>query len=112
PIQVIHNGFDASYWCDQHSARMTYSFATVAMGISRKNRAAVKGIDLILEMARQYPHYQFTLIGDPEFSCQLSNVKIMGKLTSDELRNLLNQHQFYLQLSISEGFPNALAEAM
>ena len=112
PIQVIHNGFDAAYWCDQHIARIPCSFTTVAMGISRENRAAVKGIDLILEMARQFPHYEFTLVGDPQFSCQLPNVKIIGKLTSDALRNLLNQHQFYLQLSISEGFPNALAEAM
>jgi glycosyltransferase involved in cell wall biosynthesis len=112
PIQVIHNGFDATYWRDQHIARTPFSFTTVAMGISKKNRAAVKGIDLILEMAKQYPHYQFTLVGDPQFNCPLPNVKIIGKLTPDGLRNLFNQHQFYLQLSISEGFPNALAEAM
>src|SRR5690606_27232844 len=100
PIQVIHNGFDSEYWRDQHLPRSPYSFITVAMGISRENRAAVKGIDLILGMAREYPHYQFTLVGDPLYNCQLSNVKIIGKLTSDTLRNLLNQHQFYLQLSV------------
>jgi glycosyltransferase involved in cell wall biosynthesis len=28
------------------------------------------------------------------------------------LRQILNEHRYYLQLSMSEGFPNALAEAM
>ncbi|WP_332911264.1 glycosyltransferase [Algoriphagus boritolerans] len=36
----------------------------------------------------------------------------MGKLKATELLKQYNTHQFYLQLSTSEGFPNALGEAM
>lgn len=112
PIQVIHNGFDHLFWKDDGGVRPLFSFITVATGISIPNRAAVKGIDLILNLARQFPAYSFTLVGDDEFKCGLPNVQVMGKCGQHQLRDLFNRHQFYLQLSTSEGFPNALAEAM
>lgn len=112
PIRVVHNGFDAGFWTDGNQPKQPFSFVTVAVGISQANRAAVKGIDLILEMARRFPEYSFTLVGDPDFKCALSNVTVMDKLTPVQLMRQFNNHQFYLQLSTSEGFPNALAEAM
>jgi len=112
PIRVVHNGFDAGFWTDDNQPKQPFSFVTVAVGISQANRAAVKGIDLILEMARRFPDYSFTLVGDPNFKCALSNVTVMGKLTPVQLMRQFSNHQFYLQLSTSEGFPNALAEAM
>jgi glycosyltransferase involved in cell wall biosynthesis len=112
PIHVIHNGFDADFWVDSNKPKPPFSFITVAVGITQANRAAVKGIDLILEMAKCFPHYSFSLVGDPDFRSELPNVKVIGKLTPDQLKEAFNQHQFYLQLSTSEGFPNALAEAM
>jgi glycosyltransferase involved in cell wall biosynthesis len=36
----------------------------------------------------------------------------MGKESASSLVQLYNTHEFYLQLSSSEGFPNALGEAM
>lgn len=112
PIQVIHNGFDASFWVDKQVEKRRFSFITVAVGISKANRAAVKGIDLIVSMARQFPEYSFTLVGDPEFQSGQANVEVVGKCSPNQLKELFNAHQFYLQLSTSEGFPNALAEAM
>ena len=112
PIEVIHNGFDTNFWEDQQISKNPFSFITVAAGITMQNRAAVKGIDLILHMAREFPLYHFTLVGDSFFKCDLPNVKVFGKLNAKNLKELFNQHQFYLQLSLSEGFPNALAEAM
>ncbi|HLT08311.1 MAG TPA: glycosyltransferase family 4 protein [Cyclobacteriaceae bacterium] len=112
PIHVIHNGFDADFWVDEQKPKRPFSFITVAVGTSQANRAAVKGIDLILDMASRFPNYVFTLVGDPHFRSELPNVKVMGKLTPALLKEEFNQHRFYLQLSTSEGFPNALAEAM
>lgn len=112
PIEVIHNGFDTHFWKDLQRNKIRFSFITVATGITKQNRAAVKGIDLILEMAREFPQYHFSLVGDSLFQCRLPNVKVIGKLNPNKLKDLFNQHQFYLQLSLSEGFPNALAEAM
>lgn len=112
PIRVIHNGFDGDFWVDEEKPKQPFSFITVAVGITLANRAAVKGIDLILDMAERFPDYSFTLVGDPNFRSELPNVKVIGKLTPPLLKNEFNRHQFYLQLSTSEGFPNALAEAM
>ena len=112
PIRVIHNGFDADFWVDEQKPKRPFSFITVAVGITKANRAAVKGIDLILDMAKLFPDYSFTLVGDPNFSSELPNVNVIGKLTPSLLKDEFNRHQFYLQLSTSEGFPNALAEAM
>src|SRR5690554_2680430 len=47
PIQVIHNGFDLSFWKDTGNRKIPHSFITVATGIAIENRAIVKGIDLI-----------------------------------------------------------------
>ncbi len=112
PIHVIHNGFDTEFWRDENKEKSPFSFLTVATGTTQNNRAAVKGIDLILNMAREFPQYCFTIAGDSHFKSNLSNVKVIGKVEKQKLKELFNKHQFYLQLSISEGFPNALAEAM
>lgn len=112
PIQVVHNGFDDDFWVDEQRPKQPFTFMTVAVGITQANRAAVKGIDLILEMASRFPDHTFTLVGDPDFKSTLPNVTVIGKLIHARLKEEFNRHQFYLQLSTSEGFPNALAEAM
>lgn len=112
PIQVIYNGFDAELWKDLGSKRIPYSFITVSKGISKTQRAKVKGIDLIEILAKEFPENHFTLVGDAEYISKNKNIKVVGSLNQDEMVTILNQHQYYLQLSTSEGFPNALAEAM
>ena len=111
-IQVVYNGFDEQFWADDQRNKTPFSFVTVATGISKKNRALVKGIDLILEMAKTFPSYSFTIIGDKNFQTSLPNVTVMPSLSQKEIREVYRDSQFYLQLSYSEGFPNALAEAM
>ena len=73
-----------------------------------------KGIDLIIQIAPDLPEARFTLIGDNyDYSTPLpANVKITGKLSQKELYEAFLSNEFYLQLSIAEGFPNALAESM
>ena len=111
-IQVIYNGFDVEFWTDDQRKKFPFSFVTVATGISKKNRALVKGIDLVLEMAKAFPSYTFTIIGDSEFKTTLPNVTLLPPLNQKAIREVYRQSQFYLQLSYSEGFPNALAESM
>jgi glycosyltransferase involved in cell wall biosynthesis len=112
PIQVIPNGFDTDFWKDLGEKRKPFSFFSVATGTSNSSRAKVKGYDLIELLAANHPDWSFTLAGDENYKSANPNVKILGKQNSESLRNLYNQHQFYLQLSTSEGFPNALGEGM
>jgi glycosyltransferase involved in cell wall biosynthesis len=112
PIQVIPNGFDTHFWKDLEKKRDLLSFISVATGTSNPARARVKGYDLIEQLAANHPEWTFTLAGDPNYFSPNQNVKILGKQSNTELLGLYNSHQFYLQLSTSEGFPNALGEAM
>jgi glycosyltransferase involved in cell wall biosynthesis len=112
PIQLIANGFDTDFWKDLGKVRESKSFISVATGTSNSSRAIVKGYDLIEILAENHPDWSFSLIGDLAYRSSNTNVKVFGKLKPSELLELYNSHQFYLQLSTSEGFPNALGEAM
>lgn len=112
PIKVIPNGFDTDFWKDLEKERNSFSFISVATGTSNPSRAIVKGYDLIEVLAAKHPDWIFTLIGDPYYSSPNTNIRVLGKMSPAELRDAYNSHQFYLQLSTSEGFPNALGEAM
>jgi glycosyltransferase involved in cell wall biosynthesis len=109
---VIPNGFDSSFWKDLGMQRVKHSFISVATHTSTPTRARVKGYDLIAQLAANNPKWKFTLVGDSNYKPQSSNIEVLGKETAASLVQLYNTHEFYLQLSSSEGFPNALGEAM
>lgn len=112
PIQVIPNGFDTDFWRDFGKERQSNTFLSVATGTSHPSRAIVKGYDLIEKLASEHRDFNFTLVGDSNYISANSSIEVIGKQTPDELLELYNSHQFYLQLSTSEGFPNSLGEAM
>lgn len=112
PIHVIPNGFDTDFWKDFGKMRPAKSFISVATGTSKSSRAIVKGYDLVEKLAKKHPDWNFTLVGDPNYRSSNPNISVVGKKQALELLDLFNSHQFYLQLSTSEGFPNALGEAM
>lgn len=112
PIHVIPNGFDIEFWKDLEIKRQPLSFISVATGTSNPSRAKVKGYDLIEDLAKNHPEWNFTLVGDPDYNSPNKNIKILGRQSPPQLLQLYNSHQFYLQLSTSEGFPNSLGEAM
>jgi glycosyltransferase involved in cell wall biosynthesis len=112
PIQVIPNGFDTEFWKDLEMERVKHSFISVATSTSTPSRALVKGYDLIAQLAASNPDWSFTLVGDANYRALSPNIRVLGKQTPAGLVQLYNTHEYYLQLSSSEGFPNALGEAM
>lgn len=112
PIQVIPNGFDVDFWKDLGLERVKHSFISVATSTSSPARARVKGYDLIEQLAASNSEWSFTLVGDSNYNPQSPNIQVLGKELAASLVRLYNTHEFYLQLSSSEGFPNALGEAM
>lgn len=112
PIKVVPNGFDTDFWKDLGQIRRPNSFISVGTGTSKQARGIVKGYDLIEQLASLHPDFNITLVGDENYFSPYSNIKVLGKQSKEELVKLYNSHQIYLQLSSSEGFPNALGEAM
>jgi glycosyltransferase involved in cell wall biosynthesis len=114
PHTTIFNGYDATVWFKKKE-KIPRTFITVSAGISMAFTQKLKGIDLILEIAPFFPEAEFFILGVPEnyqIECLSSNVKTMPFVPNEQLPEIYSTMSYYLQLSISEGFPNALCEAM
>jgi glycosyltransferase involved in cell wall biosynthesis len=111
PFTTIFNGYDSSKWPANLALKKPLTAITIAAGIEENRRSVLKGIDLVLELALAHPEMQFVIVGGSLVNTPI-NVVVQPQLPQSELLKLLQQSQFYLQLSISEGFPNALCEAM
>jgi len=114
PYTVIFNGYAADQWPYQPNKKPK-SFISVAAGASDLKRFRLKGLDMICELAGSFPECSFTLVGGTQFQFEINlpeNVKLVGFADHNSLVRLFGEHEYYLQLSLSEGFPNALCEAM
>jgi len=112
--QVIYNGYDAQFWKPGEVSRKQHSVITVGANLGSRFAFRLKGIDLLLEAARRLPDWSFTIVGGSGLS-QIempANVFLHPNVPNDQLPELYSRYQYYAQLSMSEGFPNALAEAI
>jgi glycosyltransferase involved in cell wall biosynthesis len=112
PHQTIYNGYDIDKWY-LGNKNLTPSFLTVAGGCEEKRRRILKGVDLFIQLARSLPEFAFTIVGANSWGEELpNNVKLIPRTKNEDLLELYQSNMFYVQLSLSEGFPNALSEAM
>jgi glycosyltransferase involved in cell wall biosynthesis len=114
PFTIIPNGYPADIFVPSGKKKLR-SFLTVAVGMDLPFTIPLKGIDLILQIAPRFPDCTFTIAGCPKNykpDVILSNVFWTSINDSQHLLQLYQSHQYYLQLSMSEGFPNAVCEAM
>jgi len=77
----------------------------------------LKGLDLFLQVAKNFSHHQFFLVGhiDTDFVATLEippNVLLAGKVENFSKSALLRDAAIYMQLSEYESFGCAMAEAM
>jgi glycosyltransferase involved in cell wall biosynthesis len=114
PYTEIPNGYDAAKWkCIAPKKKNT--FITITNGLQFGFQQSLKGIDLILEVAPFFPDCEFIILGaeSPDIlPKQLPNVKAVPPVKNDELIAIFSACEFYLQLSMAEGFPNSICEAM
>lgn len=118
PFTAIHNGYDAEKW-KRISPKKKNTFITICGGWEYSFQQQLKGIDLIFAVAKFFQECQFLIVGVPLASSEgtenkppSSNIKFIPPQKNENLVNFYSEAEFYLQLSISEGFPNALCEAM
>lgn len=112
--QVIWNGYDPQIWYPRNVERRPKSFITVGAGFGTRFGFQLKGIDLVLQLAEALPGCTFTIVGGDTLPVGKvpANVTLMKQVPNDRLPEIYSAHEYYLQLSMSEGFPNALTEAI
>jgi len=112
-IVPIYNGYDATDFPYGLAQRPERSFISIAASLDNPVRMAIKGIDLVIAAARARPDCAFTIVGAPIRPDGLpSNIRTLPFTAPSALPGILSEHRYYLQLSMTEGFPNAIAEAM
>jgi glycosyltransferase involved in cell wall biosynthesis len=115
PYSVVYNGFETHQWYWKNEKRKSNSFLSIASNLESQSRRNIKGIDMVIEAAKLFPQYQFTIIGSNHQNSQFevpNNVQIIPFVAHQKLREIYCEHDYYFQLSMSEGFGNTLAEAM
>lgn len=108
--KVIYNGYSGEKWCIGQKEEL--SFVTVGANLNSRFAFKLKGIDLVLELAKRMPIAKFYIVGGQSIENLPENVVGIGNMNQLELAQFLSTKAFYLQLSMSEGFPNALCEGM
>lgn len=116
PHRVIYNGFDPDYFNCGQVAKKSGSCIVIAQ-VTSMMRVRIKGIDLVFYLASQFEKLSFTIVGiSDSISRQLgsipSNVTLYPFMPQESFMKHLAESEYVLQLSVSEGFPNALCEAM
>lgn len=82
------------------------------------SRAKIKGVDTFVKTAKNLPDIKFLVVGLAGDALERlqriapSNVELMGPVSQDSLISLYQEAKVYCQLSIREGLPSALCEAM
>lgn len=90
---------------------------TVATGESW-DRVRIKGVDIFVEAAKYLPNIKFLVIGIQGGALSKlkedasPNVEFMGHISQEGLIAYYQKAKVYCQLSMREGLPNALCEAM
>ncbi|MDT8411456.1 MAG: glycosyltransferase family 4 protein [Vicingaceae bacterium] len=114
PFTPVYYGYDIDFFKPNPTVvRKKNSFITIG-NLNDNYAFKRKGFDMVIALAKLRPELSFTLVGwDGVKKIEVpDNVELHRYVPINEVPTLFSQHEFYFQLSIMEGFPNALAEAM
>lgn len=116
-VIVIYHGVDRHLF--RRISKCTKENLVVMIATVSKKYIQYKRIDLFIEAARQLPEYKFMLIGkildDDVFHSYgkiPSNLTITNWISDEDIKDILDRCKVYVQISNSETFGVANAEAM
>lgn len=114
---VLPTGYDSFKWRRNENIKRQDAVITIATANTRQTYV-LKGLDLFVEIAKLMPDTPFTLVGlGKELAAYIEtiktdNLRLVGFVQNEELPDWLSAHKVFAQLSLSEGLPNTLCEAM
>lgn len=114
-LAVVPTAYDPDRWKPSRAKRPK-TILTVA-NFTSEQVVKRKGIPQFINMAKQCPDWQFTIVGDNKGLIRNktklpANLRVMGKMKQEQLISLYSEHYCYFQGSRVEGLPNVLCEAM
>jgi glycosyltransferase involved in cell wall biosynthesis len=114
-IQLLYNGFKSENWpYGEKKDKMVVSVAYMNDMVTYN----MKGMDDFIQAARDMPFVPFVFVGVTEnfrathLNEIPSNLKLVPSLPNAELSGWYGRAKVFCILSLSEGMPNALCEAM
>ena len=116
PFNTVRLGYDPGIF-KPDSIQKENAIISVGL-IENENEYRRKGFDILTEAAKKMPDTKFILIGLNEYylkylrSLNLKNTELYGKVSYDELIRHYSRSKVYSQLSMFEGMPSAVCEAM
>lgn len=112
-ISVLPTGYDGDVWKPAGAKRQ---MVLMVASCPDEARVKIKGVDFFLDVARSLPDIPFVIIGPtPAITKTLrvpENVRVHAFLPPHELLLMYQEAKVYTQLSMREGLPNSLCEAM
>lgn len=114
-IQALPTGYDVKFF--KPKGEKENIAMTVAL-CPDWNRVRLKGIDTFVEAANHLPNIKFLVIGIQDEAMEKlkeiipKNVELYGPLFQEELIKYYQKAKVYCQLSMREGLPNTVCEAM
>jgi len=116
-IRVVYNGYHTGFWVPAPEKKIPGRVMTVAYVGNHRNYL-MKGVDDFILAARSMPELTFQLVGVTtekleEWAGKLpGNLHVAGSLNRAELLTEYQRTSVFCLLSLSEGMPNVLCEAM
>jgi glycosyltransferase involved in cell wall biosynthesis len=122
-VETLYNGLDLAPWLEEDRTSRPVAPMVVTVGNIRR----VKGHDVFVRaaavVAREFPEARFSIAGEvlePEFYAELQSLVQEMKLGErfrfaggvNDLRTFLGEASVFVLPSRSEGFSNAIVEAM
>lgn len=115
-IIVVSNGYQTSKFKPNDQIKRTDDVLMVG-NIKEYQTFKRKGADIFIELAKASPEFSFTLVGaEKEMLKQWTqlppNLEIIPYVQQEDLPNYYQKAKIIMCLSLTEGMPNVLSEAM
>jgi glycosyltransferase involved in cell wall biosynthesis len=113
-VECLPTGYDVDFWTPVYPKQ---NLVLCVANCDTWERVRLKGIDLLAEAAVELPDLRFRVIGvapslHDRFAKLPPNLELLPLIPRDELLPHYRAAKIYCQISLREGLPNSLCEAL